>query len=106
MKAIRVRGPGDLAQLASYEVRAFLLDSASAGYGGSGIAFDWSVAAAVARELPVLLAGGLDPGNVAEAIRTVRPLGVDVASGIESAPGVKDHARMELFIRRAKEAGP
>jgi phosphoribosylanthranilate isomerase len=104
VKAIRVADAHALAQLASYEVQAFLLDSASAGYGGSGTAFDWGLAAAVARELPVLLAGGLTPENVAEAVRTVRPLGVDVASGVEQAPGVKDAARMELFIRRAREA--
>ncbi len=103
VKAIRIGGPNDLAQLASYEVRAFLLDSASAEYGGSGVGFDWSLATEAARELPVLLAGGLDPDNVAAAVRTVRPLGVDVASGVESAPGVKDPARMALFIRRAKE---
>jgi phosphoribosylanthranilate isomerase len=105
VKAIRVAVGSDLAQLASYEVRAFLLDSASGGYGGSGATFDWGLAAAVSRELPVLLAGGLTPENVAEAVRTVSPLGVDVASGVESSPGVKDLARMELFIRRAKEAG-
>jgi phosphoribosylanthranilate isomerase len=105
VKALRVRDRHDLAGLAAYEVRAFLLDSPSAGYGGSGTTFDWSVAAAAAREVAVLLAGGLGPDNVAEAVRTVRPLGVDVASGVESAPGVKDLARMELFIRAAKEAG-
>ena len=104
VKAIRVRDGHDLAQLATYEVRAFLLDSASPGYGGSGATFDWSLAAEVARELPVLLAGGLTPENVAEAVATVRPLGVDVASGVETAPGVKDAARMETFIRRAKGA--
>lgn len=105
VKAIRVAGANDLAALASYEVRAFLLDSASAGYGGSGVAFDWSLAAEVARELPVLLAGGLRPENVAEAVRAVRPLAVDVASGVEQSPGVKDLGRMEAFIRNAKEAG-
>lgn len=103
VKAIRVADVRALAQLAAYEVEAFLLDAPSAGYGGSGATFDWSLAAAVARELPVLLAGGLTPENVAEAVRTVRPLGVDVASGVESSPGVKDVARMETFIRRAKE---
>jgi len=103
VKAIRVGGPNDLAQLASYEVRAFLLDTRSAGYGGSGLRFDWSLATEVARELPILLAGGLTPENVAEAVRTVRPLAVDVASGVEAEPGVKDAIRMELFIRRAKE---
>ena len=105
VKAIRVREGRDLAVLASYEVRAFLLDAPSAGYGGSGATFDWGLAAEAARELPVLLAGGLTPENVAEAVRAVRPLGVDVASGVESSPGVKDATRMELFIRRAKEAG-
>lgn len=104
VKALRVRNGHDLARLASYEVRAFLLDSPSAGYGGSGATFDWTIAAAAARELPVLLAGGLTPENVAEAVRMVRPLGVDVASGVESSPGVKDIARMEAFIRCAKEA--
>ncbi len=103
VKAVRIASSRDLAQLASYEVRAFLFDAPSAGYGGSGATCDWSLAAEVARELPVLLAGGLAPDNVAEAVRTVRPLGVDVASGVESAPGVKDVARMEAFIRAAKE---
>jgi phosphoribosylanthranilate isomerase len=104
VKAIRVESSASLAQLASYEVRAFLLDAPSAGYGGSGRTFDWALAAEVARELPVLLAGGLAPENVAEAVRTVRPLAVDVASGVESAPGVKDLARVASFIRAAKEA--
>lgn len=105
VKAIRLRDGHDLALLASYEARAFLLDAPSAGYGGSGLTCDWGLAAEVARELPVLLAGGLGPENVAEAVRAVRPLGVDVASGVEASPGVKDAARMERFIRHAKEAG-
>jgi phosphoribosylanthranilate isomerase len=105
VKALRVREAQDLAALASYEVPAFLLDAPSAGYGGSGATFDWALAEAAARELPVLLAGGLEPANVAEAVRRVRPLGVDVASGVESSPGVKDVALLEQFIRRAKEAG-
>ncbi len=104
VKAIRLAGPHALAQLASYEVQAFLLDAPTAGYGGSGTTCDWSLAAAVARELPVVLAGGLGPENVAEAVRTVRPWAVDVASGVESAPGVKDEDRMRRFIERAKEA--
>jgi phosphoribosylanthranilate isomerase len=105
VKALRIRDGHDLAGLAAYEVRAFLLDAPSPGYGGSGTTFDWSIAAAAAREVPVLLAGGLVPDNVAEAVRAVRPLGVDVASGVESAPGVKDLAKVEAFIRNAKEAG-
>jgi phosphoribosylanthranilate isomerase len=104
VKAVRLATSHDLAQLASFEVSAFLLDAPSPGYGGSGRACDWGLAAEVARELPVLVAGGLTPDNVAGAVRAVRPLGVDVASGVESAPGVKDPARLEAFILRAKEA--
>ncbi len=102
VKAIRVESSRSLAALAAYEVDGFLLDAPSAGYGGSGTAFDWSLAAEAARAAPIWLAGGLTPGNVGEAVRRVRPRGVDVASGVESSPGVKDLARMEAFIRAAK----
>jgi phosphoribosylanthranilate isomerase len=104
LKAIRVADVHALAALASYEVHGFLLDAPTAGYGGSGLTFDWELAAQVARELPIVLAGGLGPDNVAEAVRVVRPWAVDVASGVERAPGVKDQDRMRLFIERAKEA--
>ncbi len=104
LKAIRLAGPQSLAQLAAYEVQGFLLDAPSAAYGGSGTTCDWTLAAEVARELPIVLAGGLTPENVADAVRTVRPWAVDVASGVESAPGVKDADRMRLFVERAKEA--
>lgn len=78
-----------------------LLDSHVVGaHGGSGRSFDWSLAAAIDREF--VLAGGLRPGNVAEAIRVARPWGVDVASGVESAPGVKDHAAMRCFVEEAR----
>lgn len=104
LKAIRVAGPSSLAALASYDVQGFLLDAASPGYGGSGLTFDWSLAAQVARELPIVLAGGLTPENVAEAVRAVRPWAVDAASGVESSPGVKDVEKMKRFIEAAKEA--
>jgi phosphoribosylanthranilate isomerase len=104
LKAIRVTGAHALSALASYEVQGFLLDSPTVGYGGSGQTFDWELAAEVARELPIVLAGGLGPENVAEAVRIVHPWAVDVASGVERAPGVKDPERMRLFIDRAKEA--
>jgi phosphoribosylanthranilate isomerase len=75
--------------------------------GGTGRTVDWQGAAAIASRRPVLLAGGLKPGNVAEAIRVVRPFGIDVSSGVESAPGLKDHARMRaLFEAVAECAGP
>jgi phosphoribosylanthranilate isomerase len=104
VKGIRVRDAHSLAALATYEVSAFLLDSATPGYGGSGTAFDWALAAEAAASVPLWLAGGLTPENVAEAVRRVRPRGVDVASGVESAPGVKDLAKVEAFIRNAKGA--
>ncbi len=104
LKAIRVRNAASLEALRAYPVAGFLLDSDSSGYGGSGATFDWSLAAAAAAERPVILAGGLRPDNVAEAVRTVRPHGVDVASGVESAPGVKDEQLMRRFIEAAKEA--
>jgi phosphoribosylanthranilate isomerase len=70
--------------------------------GGTGETGDWSLAAALAGRYPLLLAGGLCPANVAEAVRTVRPWGVDVSSGVESAPGQKDHAAMRAFVAAAK----
>jgi phosphoribosylanthranilate isomerase len=72
--------------------------------GGTGRLVDWTRAAALAARRPVLLAGGLTPDNVAEAVARVRPLGIDVSSGVESAPGVKDHRRLEaLFAALAPE---
>jgi len=104
LKAIRVSGARSLDALGSYDVQGFLLDSASAAPGGSGVAFDWSLAVAAAREHPIVLAGGLRPENVAEAVRAVRPWGVDVASGVESEPGVKDEGKMRAFLEKAREA--
>jgi phosphoribosylanthranilate isomerase len=103
LKAIRVEGRASLDALARWPVRGFVLDAPSAGFGGSGITFDWSLARSAAAHHPVLLAGGLTPENVREAIRAVRPWAVDVASGVESAPGMKDPERMARFLARAKE---
>ncbi len=103
IKALRVAGPESLAEMHRYRVKAFLLDAPSPGYGGSGATFDWSVARAAAEQVPVLLAGGLTPDNVADAIRAVRPFAVDVASGVERAPGQKDPDKLARFIERAKE---
>lgn len=78
-----------------------LFDTAVAGaHGGSGVAFDWNVLDSPGR--PFVLAGGLDPTNVASAIERTDPFGVDVSSGVESAPGVKDPGRIVDFIRQAK----
>jgi len=70
--------------------------------GGTGAQIDWSHAAAIARQRRVILAGGLTPDNVQQAIATVRPFGVDVSSGVEQAPGVKNHEKVAQFLERAR----
>jgi phosphoribosylanthranilate isomerase len=72
--------------------------------GGTGVAVDWTRAAAIAREWPVVLAGGLTPANVREAIAAVRPVGVDVSSGVEASPGVKDFDKVARFLEQARDA--
>ena len=72
--------------------------------GGTGQKANWELAGALAARRPIWLAGGLTGSNVAEAIRAVKPAGVDVSSGVESAPGVKDRARLEAFITAVREA--
>ncbi len=81
--------------------RRAVFDAPASGQGMKG---DWQGAAALARRCELLLAGGLDPSNVADAIAAVRPFGVDVASGVESAPGVKDAARIRAFVAAARGA--
>jgi len=82
---------------------AWLLDSHVAEYGGVGESFDWSLVPA-ARDRPLILSGGLARDNVAEAIRSVRPWGVDVSSGVESAKGIKDAAKIAAFIAEVRNA--
>jgi phosphoribosylanthranilate isomerase len=103
MKGLRLKDRSSLLALAEYRgrgaVRGFVLDAFSEkAYGGTGQTTDWGLAADVAKTTPILLAGGLTPDNVAEAIRTVHPYAVDVSSGVESAPGKKDHAKISAFI--------
>jgi phosphoribosylanthranilate isomerase len=93
------RGPLP-ANLKEYRVRAFLLDSGRADMlGGTGRTFDWSLCKGLSKIHPVILAGGLNPGNVAEALQIVRPYAVDVCSGVESEPGKKDALKLKAFIR-------
>ncbi|MEO8355708.1 MAG: phosphoribosylanthranilate isomerase [Chloroflexota bacterium] len=95
--------PAEVNGFATNESPALLVDAAVKGvYGGSGVTADWSAAAELAKQFPLLLAGGLTPENVADAVRQVRPWGVDVASGVESAPGVKDAAKMKAFVQAIK----
>jgi phosphoribosylanthranilate isomerase len=72
--------------------------------GGTGTTIDWARASRIAKTRRVILAGGLTPENVAAAIQEVRPFAVDVASGVEASPGVKDHARLRKFIGAALQA--
>lgn len=104
IKAFRVADQSSLAALPSFAVSAWLLDSYVAGQlGGTGERFNWNLAVE-ARSLgrPVILAGGLTPENVAEAVQQVAPYAVDVSSGVESAPGRKDPAKLRAFIAAAK----
>lgn len=73
-------------------------------HGGTGKTVDWNRAAAIARARRVILAGGLKPSNVRDAIAQVKPWAVDVASGVEASPGIKDHSLLQAFIRNAKES--
>ena len=106
IKAFRVDSNFPLATLNRYAgVFAFLLDAARAGqYGGTGQTTDWELARCAATSHRIILSGGLKVENVAEAIRTVRPYGVDVASGIEIKPGKKDHVRLKEFIDEVRRA--
>jgi phosphoribosylanthranilate isomerase len=96
-------GDPELAHAASYAADIVMLDSASPG---SGRVFDWSLAEGAPSGLRLMLAGGLNPGNVAQAIAKVRPWGVDVATGVESAPGVKDPVALRAFINAARASAP
>ena len=95
--------PQSMNGFAREEAPAFLVDASVKGaYGGTGITADWSAAAEAARHYLLLLAGGLTPENVTEAVRRVHPWGVDVASGVESSPGVKDAVKMKAFVQAVK----
>ena len=103
IKAMSVQSERDIDRLPRYPAEAYLLDAFVPGVpGGTGKTFNWSLARQALRHGPIILAGGLNPLNVAEAVRTVAPYAVDVASGVETEPGVKDRGMMEAFILRAK----
>jgi phosphoribosylanthranilate isomerase len=106
MKAFRIRDAGSLRELSKYQTDAWLLDAYSSDtLGGTGEKFNWDLAVEAQKfGKPIFLAGGLTPENVADAVRQVRPFGVDVASGVESAPGKKDAAKVRAFINAAKLA--
>lgn len=107
IKAIRMKGPSAFRAYRTFPVAAFLLDSYNKNTpGGTGKSFQSQWARSAVKEIPapVLLSGGLTPDNVQRAIRFSRPFGVDVASGVESRPGVKDPRKVSLFVHRANKA--
>jgi len=102
-KAARVAAGFSLAPYTGAPAEALLLDGpAGELYGGTGVAFDWSVAAVTG--LRIILAGGLDAENVARAVAVAHPWGVDACSRIESSPGIKDHNKMRLYLKAARAA--
>lgn len=107
LRAVRVAVESDLRVIPDLPgTDLVLLDTASADYGGSGRVFDWSLALmAKTHGKKIVLAGGLTPENVGQAVREVRPYGVDVAGGVETSPGIKDMEKMRRFISAAKGQG-
>ena len=104
LKAFRIRDAESLKRLPEYPTEAWLLDAFTADkLGGTGEKFNWDLAIE-AKKLgrPIFLAGGLTPGNVAEAVKKVQPYGVDVSSGVEAVPGKKDRDKVRAFIQAAK----
>ena len=107
LRALRLRDRGSLLALAEYKgrmgVRGFVVDAFSTkAYGGTGQTGDWFLAREVAQAAPILLAGGLTPNNVQEAIRQVQPYGVDVSSGVEERPGQKNHEKIRAFTQAVR----
>jgi len=104
IKAFRVKDAASLTAISRYRVAGYLLDAWSPlAHGGTGLTFDWELAKGAGIADRLILAGGLTPENVAEAVRMVAPYGVDVSSGVESAPGRKDAEKVREFVRRSKE---
>jgi len=105
LKAARMALGLDLLEYASRypSAQALLLDAFVEGYGGGGKTFDWSLIPK-SLPLPIVLSGGLNPANVTEAVRAVRPAGVDVSSGVEQSKGIKDAAKITAFIAGVKKA--
>jgi len=104
IKAFRVKDLSSLDDMSNYHVAACLLDAWSpAAHGGTGTTFNWEIAARAAASHRIILAGGLTPDNVAGAVATVRPYAVDVSSGVESAPGVKNGGLVRAFIGATRQ---
>jgi len=103
IKAFRVKDLQSIKQLEKFPVSGFLLDTFSDDlHGGTGKTFDWNLALPVKKMGPVILAGGLTPRNILQAVRQVRPYGVDVCSGVEKSPGIKDLEKVRAFLKNIR----
>ncbi len=103
IKALRIGESGVPKDLDAYPVQGFLLDAKDdVVFGGTGKSFDWRLAGSMQRIRPIILAGGLRPDNVRDAIRVVQPYAVDVCSGVESAPGKKDENKLRQFMHEVR----
>jgi len=103
IKSFRVKDRHSLSPIPEYRVSAYLLDTYVKGKkGGTGETFNWDLAIEAKKYGRIIIAGGLTPGNVAEAIRRVQPYAVDVGSGVEAIPGKKDHAKIKAFIENVR----
>ena len=104
IKAVRIKDESSCSHLSDYRVSGYLLDTYVKGaLGGTGVAFDWRLAVKAKQYGRIVLAGGLDPDNVASAVQQVRPYGVDVSSRVEASPGRKDPVKVRTFIQNVKE---
>ncbi len=104
VKAFRINNRADIEKVSHYTISAAMLDGAKDGsYGGSGSLADFSIALEMKRIHPLILAGGLNPDNVPHAIQTVQPYAIDVNSGVEIAPGKKDHVKVDLLFERLSQ---
>jgi phosphoribosylanthranilate isomerase len=103
IKAFRVKDLQSIKQLEKFSVSGFLLDTFSDDlHGGTGKTFDWNLALPAKKMGPVILAGGLTPRNILQAVRQVRPYGVDVCSGVEKSPGIKDLEKVRVFLKNIR----
>jgi phosphoribosylanthranilate isomerase len=104
-KAIRIENSASLQRLTMFKTDIFLLDTYRDGeFGGTGKTFDWKIGFQARSFGKIIIAGGLSPENVVDAVAAAKPYGVDVSSGVETSPGKKDRKKMESFIRRARAA--
>ena len=102
IKAFRIKDMQSVKKISNFQVSGFLLDTFSEKlHGGTGKVFDWNLALPAKKFGPVIMAGGLTPNNVQQAVRQIRPYGVDVCSGVESEPGIKDHKKVRAFLKNA-----